>query len=652
MFVTQDHLNAGIPMGANLLEDGASFRVWAPNAIAVHLRLNKDPDFTPTDANKLTREENGYWSGFVAEVTDGTTYRFWVQGKGSSGYKRDPYARELEFNTYPNCDCIVRAADSYRWHDAAYRRPASRDLVIHQFHIGRYYSVDDANKDNRASRIARFLDVLKRLDYLTELGVNAIEPLPITEFAGETSMGYNGTDMFSPEMDYAVPADELAPYVTLINNLLRKKIARNAFIPLTVQDLTSQVNQVKALIDLCHLYGIAVIFDVVYNHAGGFDNDDECLYFFDRDVTGNNNNSQYFTDVGHAGGLVFAFWKREVRQFLIDNAMFFLGEYHVDGLRYDQVTVMDENGGWQLCQDLTNTVHYHYPDRIHIAEYWGDRPWAVKPTAEGGAGFDAVWNDTLRDTTRNTLCQAGCGTNTPLNYENLCNALSMKCNGDAWRNVQCIENHDITYYSHDRACRAVRLADPLDSRSWYARSRTRVGTGILLTAPGIPMLFMGEEFLEDKCWHDNIEAYPYSLIWWDGLQQDKNMRDFLRFTRNLITLRQQFPALRGEGIHTYHRDDNNRILAFHRWVEGSGQDVVIVVSLCENTFFDYSYQIGFPCAGHWQEIFNSDYYDNCPNPRVEGNPGGVTASGPPIQGGAFSTGITIPENSIIVFTLA
>ena len=127
-----------------------------------------------------------------------------------------------------------------------------------------------------------------------------------------------------------------------------------------------------ALIDLLHVHGIAVIFDVVYNHAGG-GFDDESIYFGDRQPTGDNNRSLYFTDQGWAGGLVFAYWKSEVRQFLIDNACFYFDEYHVDGFRFDEVTVIDRYGGWMFLQHLTDTLRFRKPQAIQIAEYWADQ---------------------------------------------------------------------------------------------------------------------------------------------------------------------------------------------------------------------------------------------------------------------------------------
>ena len=238
---------------------------------------------------------------------------------------------------------------------------------------------------------------MDRIEYFADLGVNAVMPLPFQEYQGENSLGYNGTDLFSPEMDYAVRG-RAPPYLARVNRLLAAK----GFAPLAAAQLTGQINQFKAFIDLCHLYGIAVITDVVYNHAGG-GFDDQSMWFFDRQPRTTDNNSLYFTDQDHAGGRVFAFWKQEVRQFLIDNGKSLLQEYHVDGLRYDQVTVIDENGGWYFAQDLTNTLRYVKPAAVQIAEYWGNERWKGIATPPHGMGFDIGYSDALRDTLREVI---------------------------------------------------------------------------------------------------------------------------------------------------------------------------------------------------------------------------------------------------------
>ena len=128
------------------------------------------------------------------------------------------------------------------------------------------------------------------------------------------------------------------------------------------------------------------------------------------------------------------------------------------------------------------------------------------------------------------------------------------------------------------------------------------------------------------------------------------MTDQHHFTRDIMWLRRNHPALCGEGINVFHIHNENRVIAFQRWLPGIGKDIVVVASLNENTFYDRSYRIGFPSGGHWNEVFNSDLYDNFPNPNVQGNPGGLDANGPSCDGLPFSGNITLPANSILVFS--
>lgn len=652
--VSQEHISSDTPMGANLIADGATFRVWAPNnAITVYVRVSEQPDainsqadnWRPDPERELQRNADNTWTGFIPGVRDGDYYRFYIAGRNGQPYKRDPHARELEFYGYPDCDCVVRDPNSYPWHDRAYRAPAFNDLIIYQFHIGRYYAADAQGRDQRQQRVGKFLDVVDRIPYLAALGVKAIEPLPVVEFQGPYSLGYNGTDIFSPEMDYAVEAKDLDPFLHRVNELLAD---RNCT-PLQREHVEGQVNQLKVLIDICHLYGIAVILDVVYNHAGGFNGDDQSIYFFDRAFTGNNNDSLYFTDQGHAGGLVFAYWKDEVRQFLIDNAEMFLDEYHADGFRYDQVTVIDEHGGWRFLQDLTNTLKFVKPQAINIAEYWRDDPsWILRDPAQGGAGFNAVWHTGMRQSVRNAIAQAAQGSQAKVNLNAVRDGL-YKPYGftGAWQPVHHLENHDRQRLenTNDREPRVAALADASNPRSWYARSRARVAMGVLMTAPGIPMIFMGQEFLEDKYWSD--APNPAAFIWWDGLREDRHMADYQRFTRDVIKLRNNHPSLRGEDINVFHVHEENRVIAYHRWLSGIGRDVVIVASLNETTFWNYD--LGMPLSGRWLEVFNSDAYDNGMGHQVSGNNGQINAWNGAMHGLPCSTTLVIPANSIVVF---
>jgi 1,4-alpha-glucan branching enzyme len=631
------------PLGANLIAGGATFRVLGPSAVAVFVSGDFNGWKTKDPAALMVKQGN-YWAGFAPGIKDGTAYKYFVVGEGSTGYKRDPCAREIVPVAGFTNNCVVRDANTYPWHDQGFSPPAFNDLIVYQFHIGTYYGRDAAGNDDRKGRDCTFLDVVDRIEYLAELGVNAIEPLPINEFETETSQGYNGSDLFSPEYRYTMlPGDTRIPrFLATINRLLSNRGKP----PLPAGVLDRPINQLKALIDLCHVYGIAVLLDVVYNHAGGFNGDDESIYFWDRQQNGNNNNSLYFTDQPDgSGGLVFAYWNQDIRQFLINNASFLTKEYHADGFRFDEVTIIDQFGGRQFCKDLTDTLHFDDPAHPLIAEYWADQGFAVRDTGSGGLGFDAVWSAGLRETIRSALGQAAGGAQASVELDAIAGNLYLPSGFPAqWKSVVAVETHDEVFAG--RSPRITHLADGSNPRSWYARSRSRVATGLILSAPGIPMLFMGQEFLEDKQWSDSNQSL---LIYWDGVDKgtDKAMVDHLRFTRDLIALRRRQPGLRGEGINVFHVENSNRVIAFQRWVEGVGNDVVVVVSLSESTYWSYS--LGFPGPGRWLEVFNSDVYDNWVNPIVAGNGTGVDANGGPMHGLPNSASIVIPANGILIF---
>jgi 1,4-alpha-glucan branching enzyme len=486
-------------MGASLIAGGATFRVWAPGAEQVRVVLGDIDDYQPKPSpapDELLRQPgSGHWAGFIADVTDGTRYRFFVTGPGGSGFKRDPWARELEPHGYPDCDCVVRDTQSFPWHDEEFRTPELDDLIVYQFHIGRFYAADDQGRDLRPHRVARLLDALDRVEYLADLGVTAVQPLPLVEFHGEWSLGYNGTDLFSPEMDYCVDVGDLAPYLEKVNTLLAKK----GFPPLGAAHLEGQVNQLKAFVDIFHLYGIALIVDVVYNHAGG-NLDTQSIDYFDFPAQRSPQNNLYFSAADWAGGRVFAFDRPEVRDFLIGNAFMFLKEYHVDGLRFDEVSVIDANGGWAFCQELTTAIRDQLPGVVLIAEYWAQSRWLAVQRPPVGMGFDIGYADALRDGVRGVLAQVAQGATAPVDLAGIRRGLDKPPQEPfSWQVYNCLENHDLVLDADGdhRKPRIARLADASNPRSWYARSRARVAAGLLLTAPGIPMMFMGQELLKE-----------------------------------------------------------------------------------------------------------------------------------------------------------
>src|ERR1700730_4789716 len=648
MPVDFSRVDTSTAMGASVRSDGTAFRTWAPAARNVFvitgaaLAASSDASWRPSPADALARLGDGSWGGFVPGTGDGDRYMFFVEGAGSCGWKRDPYARELTLSpAFPDSYCVVRDPRAYSWHDQAWRTPDVNDLSIYQLHVGTFWAQDEAGRDVRSQRGGTFLDVAEKLQHLQTLGVNAIQLLPIQEFETAFSMGYNGVDYFSPEEKYFVPADQLGWRLTCVNTMLEGFGKQ----PMTELELSCGVDQLKCLIDLSHLHGIAVIFDLVYNHAGG-GFDDHSIWFYDRQPNDNLNNSLFFTDQGWAGGQIFAYWNDFVSWFLIDNARFFLTEFRIDGIRYDEVRVIENNGGRPFCQRLTDAVRATNPAAIQIAEYWNeDRASALRPPPDG-LGFDAELGDRLRDALRDLVRQASAGASAMLDLSEVANALAVPAAiPEAWRLVQCLENQDLTFASHSDAARVAMLADSLHRTSWYARSRSRTVTGLLLAAPGIPALFMGQELLEDKNWSDNRQVD--GLIGWDALDgADAARRAFLRFVPDITQLRRSRPALRGNGARVSRAENFERVIVLHRWIEQEGRDVVVIANLAEQP--KQAYAIGLPFAGDWFELLNSDVYDNFPNPAPVGNGGRVGARSEPLDGFAASAAVTLPANGVIV----
>jgi 1,4-alpha-glucan branching enzyme len=647
--ISQANILPTTPMGATLVNGGVTFRAWAPHATAVYVNgiFGGAPKTGQTDDLLMAKDANGYWTGFMPGAQDGDLYHFWVVGTSPTpGYKRDPYAREMaEDAPFPTCSCLIRSGTAYPWHDSAFVPPDFSNMIVYQLHVGTY-------APSAPGVASTFLDVIGKIEYLVALGVNVLQPLPIDELETNPSMGYNGADYFSPDFPYVVTSRAaLAGYLATVNRLLAAK----GFPPLALKDITPGPAQLKAMVDLCHLYGIAVGFDVVYNHAGGFQGDDQSLYFWDRAAnTADNNQSLYFTDKGLAGGLSFALWNNDVRQFIINSASYYIDEFHVDGFRYDEISAllsMNGDSGWSFCSNLTDTLRVLKPRLLQNAEFWPNeytqpRFSIVATTSTGGAGFDVVQHDGLRIAIRAAVQQVSQGQNASVDFDSIATNLRAPDLMHAWQAVTCVENHDVVQAGRDP--RIPALADGFDARSWYARSRSRFATGLLLTAPGIPQLFMGQEFLEQKQWNCD-PADSAHLIGWAGLDtaSDQSMVNHLRFTQDVIRLRWNQPALRSENVHAFHVHNQNRVIAFHRWLDGTGNDVIVVATLAETTW--YNYAIGFPYPGLWLEVFNSDVYDNWVNPSVAGNGGAISASGGPLHGFQASANVVIPANGIVVF---
>jgi 1,4-alpha-glucan branching enzyme len=544
-------------MGATPHAGGVAFRVWAPHAE----RVSVIGTFNGWDGgtHPLHAGENGYWYADVPGAAVGDQYKFLLSTEKGELRRIDPYAREVTNSTG---NAVVHDP-SFNWDRDDFHIGPWNELVIYELHVGTFNDQDDLNHPGK------FASVSARLGHLKKLGINAIQIMPVSEFAGERSWGYNPSQIFSVETDYGGPV---------------------AF---------------KKFIKRAHQEGIAVILDVVYNHLGPSDLD---LWQFDG-WSENNRGGIYFynDDRGNTpwGETRPDYGRGEVRQYLLDNVMMWLEEYRVDGIRFDCTQFIrtingagtqDLPDGWSLLQWINSQVAQKYPGRITIAEDLQHNKWITKDVGAGGAGFSSQWDAMFVHPIRQAVI-------TPLDESRslaaIRDAICYRYNDDAFDRVIYSESHDEVANGKERVPQEI---SPNDPKGWYARKRSTLAAAMVFTAPGIPLLFQGQEFLEGGWFRDTVP-----VDW----ELNDEFHGIVRLYRDLIRLRTNQGAstrgLCGQFTQVHHMDDDHKVIAFHRWDKGGPADDVVVVANFHHEPHD-NYVIGFPAAGPWKLCFNSDWH--------------------------------------------
>ncbi|MFL5802340.1 MAG: alpha-amylase family glycosyl hydrolase [Roseiflexaceae bacterium] len=545
-------------MGSIPYSGGAAFRVWAPHAerVAVAGTFN---DWS-ADAMPLAGEGNGYWSADVDGAKPGDEYKYVLTSGDRTIYRLDPYAREISKATG---NSVVYAAD-FDWGAESFAMPPWNELVIYELHIGTFNDQPGDQPGNLNGAIAK-------LPYLRDLGVNAVEIMPPMEFAGGFSWGYNPANLFAIERDYGGPSG------------------------------------FKAFVAAAHAQGIAVIFDVVYNHFGPSDLD---LWQFDG-WSENGKGGVYFYNDDRSrtdwGDTRPDYGRGEVRQFIRDNAMLWLNRFRVDGLRWDATAFIrnmrgnnndpanDIPDGWSLMQWINDEIDTRQPWKLTIAEDLRNNAWITHSTREGGAGFDAQWDANFVHPIRQAIIVSN---DTLRDMGAVRDAILYRYGPDACARVIYTESHDEDANGHERVPEEIW---PGNAGSWFSKKRSTLGAALVFTSPGIPMIFQGQEFLEDE-WFRDVDPIDWSkLERYGGIRL--LYRDLIRLRRNWYDSTR---GLRGQGAQVYHVNDADKLLAFHRWDQGGPRDDVVVVVNMANRGYD-SYSIGFPRAGTRRVRFNSDW---------------------------------------------
>lgn len=577
---------------------GVVFRVWAPHAQRVSV-IGSFNDWS-SDRHPMQAEENGNWYANVAEAHIGDQYKYLLTTAQGEFKRNDPYAREV---TDSSGNTIVHDPH-FDWTGDDWHLAPWNELVIYELHVGTFN--DEAN----AAKPGGFASVTARLDHLKKLGINAIQIMPVAEFATDRSWGYNPAHIFAVESAYGGPV---------------------AF---------------KSFIKDAHQYGIAVIIDVVYNHFGPGDLD---LWQFDGWSEGNRGGIYFYNDDRANtpwGDTRPDYGRGEVRQFILDNATMWLEEYHVDGIRIDGTLYIrathgpgsaDLADGWSLLQEINTLVAQKFPGRITIAEDLQNNAWLTKEVGTGGAGFSTQWDANFVHPIRQAVI-------TPQDEQRslaaIRDALCYRYNDDAFQRVIYSESHDEVASGKARVPQEV---NPQDPKGWYAQKRSTLAAAMVLTAPGIPMLFQGQEFLEGGWFRDTVP------VDWD--QRDE-FYGIVRLYRDLIRLRLNRDGftrgLCGQFIQVYHLHDERKVIAFHRWDKGGPADDVVVIA---NFFHEpqEGYIIGFPAAGMWKLRFNSDWQGYSKDFGDHPSADVVTESGP-IDGLPFHATCSIGPYSVLIFS--
>lgn len=559
-------------MGAIPNGTHTAFRVWAPHAekLFVAGSFNQWSSWR----SPLASEGNGYWSGNIPQATSGDSYKYLMHHNGQTVVRTDPFATDVDG---PDRHGIITPIAQTPPADE-FQMPPLNELVIYELHVGTFTS-------NENHVVGTFAGVVEKLPYLQELGINAIEIMPINEFAGDYSWGYNPAFPFAITRTYG---------------------GRQAF---------------KDLVATAHAHDIAVIVDVVYNHFGPQDlnlwqfdgwqeNDKGGIYFY-NDWRSTTPWADTRPDYGRS----------QVRQFIRDNVFMWLEEFGVDGLRWDATNFIrnvhghdgDDSGeiadGWSLMQWINQEAKERFPHKIMIAEDLQNNAAITEAPEQGGAGFTAQWDAQFVHPIRHAVITA---VDEDREITAVSEALTSQYNDSPWTRVLYTESHDEVANGKARVPEEIANGD---ADSVFAKKRSTLGASLVFTTPGIPMIFQGQEFLEDG-WFDDHDPLD-----WQKAEQNEGIlqlyQDLIRLRRNLDSNTQ---GLLGPHINVFHANNDEKIIAFHRWQDGGPGDDVVVVANLSNTIHP-GYTIGLPHPGLWRVRLNSDNgrYDpnflnaNCPD---------------------------------------
>jgi len=605
------HLDLYRKLGSHLAEmggvPGVAFSVWAPNAE----RVSVVGDFNHWDGRRTpmrNRGECGIWEIFIPGLGEGEIYKYEIRSREAETpfLKTDPHA--LRYEVPPRTGSIVCDIDRYSWGDDEWmaRRLAAdlleEPIAIYEVHLGSW-----KRKEGEKPGYLSYRELADELvPYVRGMGYTHIQLLPVSEHPFDGSWGYQSLGYFAPTSRHGHP------------------------------------NDFMAFVDRCHREEIGVLLDWVPAH---FPRDAHGLAMFDGTHLYEHADPQK-GEHRDWGTLIFNYGRREVANFLLSSALFWLEKYHIDGLRVDAVASMlyldysrnpgewipNEFGGNEnleaisFLRRMNEIVHSRYPGAVTIAEESTAWPAVSRPVYLGGLGFTLKWNMGWMHDMLEFIQKA------PIHRKHHFGTLTFAL-------LYAFHENFVLPLSHDEVVhmKHAMLDKMPEADLWEKFANLRVLYAYMYAHPGKKLLFMGGEFGQWEEWnHDRS-------LQWDLLRWDSH-RGIQRFLRNLNGLYRSCPPLheidfRPEGFEWIDfRDVDSSVVSFLR--RGKDPADILVCVFNFTPVVRESYRIGVPVPGFYREVINSD--DAAYGGSNVGNGYGVEAETVPWMGRPFSVSLTLP----------
>ena len=595
-------------------KEGVFFAVWAPGAESVSVLADFN-GWTPGSNPLHPRwDGSGIWEGFIAGVTVGTHYKYFVKARhGSYGVEKgDPFA--LHWETPPKTASVVWELE-YQWSDSQWMQ--SRHAVnaldkpysVYEVHLGSWRRVpEDGNRSLTYRELAPQLSA-----YVKETGFTHVEFLPIMEHPFYGSWGYQSVGYFAPTSRYGTPQDFMF------------------------------------LVDTLHQQGIGVILDWVPSH---FPSDQHGLVYFDGSHLYEHMDPRkgFHPDWG---SYIYNYGRHEVRAFLLSSAHFWFEKYHIDGIRVDAVASMlyldysRKHGEWipnqyggrenldaiSFLKKLNESIYTDFPDVQMIAEESTAWPMVSRPVYVGGLGFGLKWNmgwmhDTLKYFSTDPVFRK-------YHQDQLTFSI--------W--YAFTENFMLSI-SHDEVVHGKgALLGKMPGDEWQRHANLRLFLGYMYMHPGKKLLFMGAEFGQVKEWnHDeSLEWHVLDFPFHAGVH--RWMKDVNQFYRSQPALYEKDFDPNGFEWVDFH-DWENSVVSFLRFGHDQSRPLLVVCNM--TPVLRHNYRVGVPIGGYWKELLNSD--SSLYAGSGQGNFGGAEASPLPAHGRYYSLSLTLPPLGIVVFS--